>query len=50
LLSSISSVNHGLKVLEPNFRRAVALYTMRKVIESNFICREDVYYVKDYLL
>jgi hypothetical protein len=50
LLSSISSVNHGLKVLEPNFRRAVALYTMRKVIESNFISREDVYYVKDYLL
>ena len=43
LLSIQSSVNHGLKVYTQNFRRTVALYTMRKIIDANFTSREDVY-------
>ena len=49
LLSSQSSVNHGLKVYNQNFRRAVALYTMRKIIDANFKSREDVYLASIFL-
>lgn len=46
LLSSQSSVNHGLKVYKKNFRRSVALYAMRKIIASTFTSREDVYIIQ----
>lgn len=43
LVSSFSSVKHGLQVLPYNFRRTISLYSCRRMSESSHINREDVY-------
>lgn len=43
LLSSQSSVNHGLRIEKANLRNGMSLFIGRRLISSSYITREDVY-------
>ncbi len=43
LVSSTSAGKHGLPILPLNFKESVALYVIRRINDSNYINREDVY-------
>ena len=46
-MSSAYANAHGFSVLPPNWRRAVALYGARKLVEGNWINDKDEYLVPD---
>jgi hypothetical protein len=43
LVSSYSSVKHGLCIEELNIRQALSLYVIRRLSSTTHINREDVY-------
>ena len=43
LVSSTSVGKHGLPVLPLNFKESLILYVIRRINDSNYINREDVY-------